>query len=229
MRELVRGAILCAVVFGSTVSLAEAPKGAAPRPASSSAKASKAPKGGSTAPAPSGLVVIETILKPKADYQAETYSGVPLDDAYAKERGLNQGLVMMVFEKQRKPAFRLSHERISKIVHLVGEGLRAPVALTRTTAASPLTPVLLPPPGAAKDLPGAPAGFSDRVDVVESSEGTFVIETVTANAGIFTTSNIYAFPRTMGPGQRSAALERLAPATRTRVLNALTLAATAKP
>lgn len=228
MQGLVRGAVLCAVVFvalGSTAASAEAPKG--------TTKAAKAPKATPSAPVPSapassGLVVVETIRSPKSDYQAETYSGVPLDDAYAKERGFGRGLVLMVFEKQRKPAFRIAHDRIAKIVHLVGEGLHAPVALTRATAAPSLTPVLLPPPGAAKDLPGAPAGLSDRIDVVESSDGTFVIETVTANAGIFTTSNVYAFPRTMTAAQRNGALEKLLPATRARVLHALTLAASAK-
>lgn len=227
MRGLVRGAVLCAVVFGafgSNVAWAETPRGGA--------KAAKAPKAAPTSPSSSasspGLVIVETIRSPKTDYQAETYSGVPLDDAYAKERGFDRGLVMMVFEKQRKPGFRISHERITKIVHLVGEGLRAPVALTRATSAPPLSPVLLPPPGAAKDLPTAPGGLSDRIDVVESSDGTFVVETLTANAGIFTTSNVYAFPRTMTAAQRSAALDKLLPATRARVLHALTLAASAK-
>lgn len=68
--------------------------------------------------------VLETIEKPRVDYQAEVYSGVPLDDAYARERGVDKGLVRMVFEKQRKLAFRVAHERIKKRVRFTGEGPR---------------------------------------------------------------------------------------------------------
>lgn len=66
--------------------------------------------------------VLETVEKPTVDYQAEVYSGVPLDDPYARERGVDKGLVKMVFEKQRKLAFRVAHERIKKRVRFTGEG-----------------------------------------------------------------------------------------------------------
>ena len=68
--------------------------------------------------------VLESVEKPSVDYQAEVYSGVPLDDAYAKERGVDKGLVRLVFEKQRKLAFRVAHERIKKRVRFTGEGPR---------------------------------------------------------------------------------------------------------
>lgn len=70
------------------------------------------------------LSVLESVEKPAVDYQAEVYSGVPLDDAYARERGVDKGLVRMVFEKQRKLAFRVAHERIKKRVRFSGEGPR---------------------------------------------------------------------------------------------------------
>ena len=66
--------------------------------------------------------VLETVERPTLDYQAEVYSGVPLDDAYARERGVDKGLVKMVFEKQRKLAFRIAHERIKKRTRFTGEG-----------------------------------------------------------------------------------------------------------
>src|SRR5688572_1742907 len=68
------------------------------------------------------ISVLESVDKPTIDYQAEVYSGVPLDDAYARERGVDKGLVRMVFEKQRKLAFRIAHERIRKRVRFTGEG-----------------------------------------------------------------------------------------------------------
>lgn len=93
-------------------------------------KASKAP---AKKPAPVKPVVavvtpatsvLESIERPTVDYQAEVYSGVPLDDPYAKERGIDKGLVKMVFEKQRRLAFRVPHERIKKRVRFTGEGPR---------------------------------------------------------------------------------------------------------
>lgn len=72
----------------------------------------------------SAVSVLETVERPAVDYQAEVYSGVPLEDPYARERGLDKGLVRMVFEKQRKLAFRIAHERIKKRVRFTGEGPR---------------------------------------------------------------------------------------------------------
>lgn len=70
------------------------------------------------------VTVLESVEKPTVDYQAEVYSGVPLDDPYARERGLDKGLVKMIFDKQRRPAFRVAHERIKKRVRFTGEGPR---------------------------------------------------------------------------------------------------------
>lgn len=94
--------------------LAAPPKGKAPK------KPPVKPVVAVVTPAPS-VSVLETIERPTVDYQAEVYSGVPLDDAYAKERGVDKGLVRMVFEKQRKLAFRVPHERIKKRVRFTGE------------------------------------------------------------------------------------------------------------
>lgn len=68
------------------------------------------------------ISVLESVERPTLDYQAEVYSGVPLDDPYARERGVDKGLVKMVFEKQRRLAFRVAHERIKKRVRFTGEG-----------------------------------------------------------------------------------------------------------
>jgi hypothetical protein len=68
------------------------------------------------------ISVLESVEKPAVDYQAEVYSGVPLDDPYARGRGVDKGLVRMVFQKQRKLAFRVAHERIKKRVRYTGEG-----------------------------------------------------------------------------------------------------------
>ena len=130
-------------------------------------------------PAPS-ISVLESVEKPAIDYQAEVYSGVPLDDPYAKERGVDKGLVLMVFEKQRKLAVRVARETIKKRVRFSGEGPR------------------------------------DHVDVIDTDDGFVVVETTTSNAGIFTSSAVYVFPR-------STTLEqRLALVTRERVKLAMT-------
>lgn len=148
---------------------------------------------------PEPLVISETTLAPATDYQAETYSGVPLDAPYAKERGLARGLVFMVFERQRRPTFRVGHDRINKIVRLV-EATQPSVVMAKSTTGS------------------------TRVDVLDTKDGFVVVETATTNAGIFTTSDVYVFPRAALPAQRSAALDGMAPATRDRIRTALSLA-----
>jgi hypothetical protein len=125
--------------------------------------------------------VLETIEKPTVDYQADVYSGVPLDDAYARERGVDKGLVKMVFEKQRKLAFRVAHERIKKRVRFTGEGPR------------------------------------DHIDVIDTEDGFVVVETMTSNTGIFTSSDVYVFAK------NTTMAERLAMVTRERVRQAMTM------
>ncbi len=151
-----------------------------------------------------GLAMVESTAKPSADYEAEVYSGVPLDGAYAKERGLSKGLVWMVFEKQRRPAFRVPRERIRKVVRLVADDV-APVMIVKTTTAS--TP-------------------RTKLDVIDTQEGIVVVETVTANAGIFTTSDVYVFSRGASPDARLASV---GPAARDRVKRAIAMAQAAKP
>ena len=145
------------------------------------------------------LVISETILAPRTDYQAETYSGVPLDSAYAKERGLTKGLVSMVFERQRRPAFRVAHERIKKIVRLI-EAAQASVVIAKST-------------------------MTTRVDVLDTKDGLVVVETTTTNAGIFTSSDVYVFPGSASPAQRVSAIESMTPIMRERIRAALAIAA----
>jgi len=127
------------------------------------------------------LVVLETIDKPAIDYQAETYSGVPLDDPYAKARGVDKGLVLIVFEKQRKVAFRIPKEKMKKVVRYA-----------------------------------SPNGPHDHIDVVDTQDGLVVIDTTTSNAGIFTSSDVYVFPK------GSTLDQRLSMVTNPRVRLALT-------
>ncbi len=155
------------------------------------------PKGGG-----SQLTVITTSLKPPADYEAEVYSGVPLDGSYARERGLGKGLVYLVFEKQRRATFRVPHEKIRKLVRFVADDV-APVMVVKT----------------------APVART-KIDVLDTQDGLVAVETVTANAGIFTTSDVYVFGRGASIDQRLAAVP---PATRERLRRAIALAQSAKP
>lgn len=116
--------------------------------------------------------VLETVERPNVDYQADVYSGVPLDDPYARERGLDKGLVKMVFEKQRRLAFRVARERIKKRVRFTGEGPR------------------------------------DHVDVIDTEDGFVVVETTTSSSGIFTSSDVYVFPKGATMDQRLALVTR---------------------
>ncbi|MGC4079425.1 MAG: hypothetical protein QM702_20775 [Rubrivivax sp.] len=153
----------------------------------------------------SALSLVETVEKPSTDYQAEVYSGVPLDEAYARERGLSKGLVLMVFEKQRKPAFRVPHERIKKVVRFLAED-GAPVMLVKAAASPART----------------------KVDVLETDDGWVAIETATTNGGIFTTSEVYVFGKGTTLEQRQGALGSAPPVSRERLRRALGMAAAAK-
>jgi hypothetical protein len=174
-------------------------------PTLTKAKATTAP----APPAPVGLVIVETVKAPTVDYEAEVYSGVPLTDAYARDRGLSNGLVRMVFEKQRRTAFRIPHDKIKRVVRLA-EASSADVAITKR---GPFVPVV-----AARNVP------RDRIDIIETDGGFIAIETATTNAGIFTTSDVYVFARGATFDQRIAALASLDAGSRERLRNALTLA-----
>ncbi len=161
------------------------------------------------APAPKGLVVIETIKEPATDYDAEVYSGVPLSDTYARDRGLSKGLVRMVFEKERRLAFRIPHEKIRRVVRLAAHDARD-IAIKKR---GPFVPVV-----ETRTIP------RDRIDIIETDAGYIAIETTTTNAGIFTTSDVYVFPRGATLEQRIQALANVDRDTRERLRNALTLA-----
>jgi hypothetical protein len=147
------------------------------------------------------LVVVEATGKPRTDYEAETYSGVRLDDPYAQERGVGKGLVYMVFEKQRRAAFRVPHERIRKIVRFVADEV-APVMLVKTDT-------------------GAPPVARMKIDVLDTEDGAVAVETVTTNAGIFTTSDVYVFTKGSSLDQRVAALGAAPAVSRERLRRAL--------
>lgn len=191
-------ALRLAWVLFVSISLAGARESAA----QTKGKAAKAPKTPPAAPAQawSPVTLLESKVKPTLDYEAEVYAGVALDDSYARERGLSKGLVSMVFEKQRRPTFRVPHEKIKRLWRFAVED-GAPVLLVKTNASPPKT----------------------KIDVLETDDGVFAIETVTSSGGIFTTSDVYTF----GKGsldQRLGALANAPAASRERMRRALTLA-----
>jgi hypothetical protein len=155
--------------------------------------------------APSAIVLVSA-GKPQANYEAEIYSGVPLDGELAKGRGFDKGLVLMVFGRERRATYRVPMERIRRIVRLSAE---EPLALASQT--SP------PKPAAAK-----PA--RERWDVLDTDDGVVVVATTTTNAGIFTTSDVYLFPRGANLDRRVAMLDALPPASRGRVREVLLVA-----
>jgi hypothetical protein len=149
-----------------------------------------------------GLTVIESIGKPRIDYEAEAYAGVPLDTPLAKERGFDTGLVTMVFEHQRRPAFRVGKERIRRVVRLAAES-RAVVTVVRTsTAARP----------------------KDHIDVLDTEDGVILVDTAVQNAGMFTTSDVYVFARNATLDQRVGALQGVPSPIRDRLREALVAA-----
>ena len=164
------------------------------------------------AQSPGPLSVVESTTKPRTDYEAEVYSGVPLDAPFAIERGLDKGLVTMVFERQRRPAFRIGKDHLRRVVRL-GERAgdpRGPAADERAFTlvhASTMTRA------------------KEHVDVLDTDDGIIVVATSSQNAGMFTTSEVYVFPRgAVTLEQRVAALEAAPVETRARIREALVVA-----
>ncbi len=55
----------------------------------------------------------------KKDYEAEVFSGVPLTDTYAVDRGVNEGLVFLVFKHMRQvEEYVIPNEDISAVVQI---------------------------------------------------------------------------------------------------------------
>lgn len=157
---------------------------------------------------PSGtLAVVESTGKPRADYEAEIYAGVALDTPLATERGLDRGLVRMVFEQERRPAFRVGRDRIHRVVRLAGPS-RAAIAVVRsdTTASAR----------------ARPAG--DHIDVLDTERGVVLVDTLVESGGMFTTSDVYVFAEGATLDQRIAALEAVPAPVRDRLREALVLA-----
>jgi hypothetical protein len=204
-----RGSVVIACLLLASPAIA-APRGKA-RKKTASPAAAVAAAAAAAAPAPGpSVVVLEIVERPKGDYEAEVYSGVPLDGRYARERGLDKGLVYLVLEGQRRASFRVPRERIRRVVRLAVREAKETIALVRQ---APLLAVSARP------------GAADRLDVVEAEDGTYVVETTTRSAGIFTTSDVYAFPKGASLEQKVAVLRRVAPGARERIARALAAAA----
>jgi hypothetical protein len=156
----------------------------------------------------SSLVVLES-AKPHGDYEAEIYSGVPLDGALAKERGFDKGMVFMVFERQRRATFRVGQSRIKRVVRLVAEDRTA------------MLPVVA---GSGTTKPGMARPPREHLDVLDTEDGVVVVDTALQNEGMFTTSDVYAFPRGATLEQRVGALQALPVPARGHVREALVIA-----
>jgi hypothetical protein len=205
MRLRATSFLFFAIVLTPVLANAEPPARGPRTPPLVKAKAITAPVA-----TPVGLAIVETVKDPAVDYDAEVYSGVPLTDAYAKERGLTKGLVRMVFEKERRKGFKIAHEKIKRVVRLAA----GDAADTTVTKHGPFMPIV-----AQRSVP------RDRIDIIETDAGVIAIETATTNAGIFTTSDVYVFARGATLEQRLIALAIVEPGTRDRLRAALTLAA----
>ncbi|MBX3263465.1 MAG: hypothetical protein KF782_27590 [Labilithrix sp.] len=149
------------------------------------------------------LSVVESVRAPRADYEAEVYAGVALDEPIAKTRGLDRGLVTMVFEKERRPAFRVGKDRIRRVVRLAA-GERAPVALVRAASVT--------------------AEPRDHVDVLDTEDGVVLVDTVVESSGLFVTSDVYVFGPRATLDQRIGALEAAGAPARERLRQALVAA-----
>jgi hypothetical protein len=175
-----------------------------PAPVTPKTKVQVVPVSASTT---SSLVVVES-ARPRSDYEAEIYSGVPLDGDLAKERGLDRGMVFMVFEQARRPAFRRAQAKIRRVIRLAAEDRAS--ALTVTGG-----------PGTTKPAATRPA--REHVDVLDTEDGIIVVDTTTHTAGMFTTSDVYVFPRGATLDQRVGLLQTL-PAPRPHIREALVVA-----
>ena len=67
-------------------------------------------------------------------------------------------------------------------------------------------------------------GIHDRIDVIDTDDGTYVVDIVTTNAGIFTTAEVYSLGKGATLKQRLAVLERVPQLERERLRRAVTTA-----
>ena len=174
------------------------------------------------------LAILENTGKPRSDYEAEVYAGIALDSQAAKARGLDGGLVTMVFERQHRPAFRIARDRIKRVVRLAGED-RSATALVRTTAsARPKDHVAHALVGAqaARTPPGGLLRGAQRgvIDVLDTEDGVILGDTAVHSAGLFVTSDVYTFAKNATLDQRIAALEAVPSPMRDRLREALVAA-----
>ncbi len=148
------------------------------------------------------LAVVESMGKPRADYDVSTYAGVPLDSPLAKERGLEKGLVHMVFEHERRASFRVDRDRIRRVVRLAAER-----SITTASHAN-----------------GATNTNADHIDVLDTEGGVIVVDTATGAGGMFVTSDVYVFAKSATLDQRIGAVEAVPTSVRGRLREALVAA-----
>lgn len=163
-------------------------------------KAPPAPKPVHAEAASTGTLIVVESGKPRGDYEAESHARVPLDSALAKAHGYDAGLVFLVFEHRRRPELRVARDRIRRVVRL------AP------------SPVLVPATQSSASVPRA------HVDVLETEDGVIAVDTATDAGGVFTTSDVYVFPRNATLDQRIGALRDVPSPARERVREALVIA-----
>ena len=174
------------------------------------------------------LAILESTSKPRSDYQAEVYAGTALDSPTAKARGLDKGLVSMVFERQQRPAFRVARDRIKRVVRLAPVDDASASALVRTSAtASPRDGEPSIAAGqAARTAPGGLVRGAPRgsIDVLDTEGGVILVDTTVHGAGLFVTSDVYTFAKNATLDQRIAALESVPSPARARLREALVAA-----
>ena len=207
--------LVLAIVGVSAPALAAGPKRA---PAVKKVQSVTAPPPTPRAPT---LRVLDRTEAFGMDYQAEVYSGVPLSDPYARERGLERGLVWLAFSDDRQLSFRVPKEKMRRLTRLVmDDEPHAPPGFA-LAASRTLTPVNFAAPADTRSYP------KDRVDVIDTTDATILVATTTSNAGIFTSSDVYLFPK----GKSEADLlkaARISDAAREHLRAALAIARAAK-
>jgi hypothetical protein len=131
-----------------------------------------------------GVAVSLRVQAPNGDYLAQTYSGVPLDSTYARERCADRGLVTLhcaahggESAARECPAGVLADDDAQADAQTV-RAFRVPRDEIDVIATARYEMDVL-----------------DRTDVVFARTRTVVVHTTSANAGIFVVSDVWELPR----------------------------------